>query len=102
MEIFGLDFMIDENFKAWLIEVNTNPCLEISSALLSKIIPNMIDNAFRIALDPLFPPPTITNTKKLTHESYFDNNKFELIFDDNDDGPFLYQLMKDIKVKIPD
>ena len=24
-EIFGLDFMIDEKFKAWLIEVNTNP-----------------------------------------------------------------------------
>ena len=34
MEIFGLDFMIDENFKVWLIEVNTNPCLEISSTVL--------------------------------------------------------------------
>ncbi len=26
-EIYGLDFMIDEDFKPWLIEVNTNPCL---------------------------------------------------------------------------
>jgi tubulin polyglutamylase TTLL1 len=26
-EIFGLDFMIDESFKPWLIEINTNPCL---------------------------------------------------------------------------
>lgn len=26
-ELFGLDFMIDESFKVWLIEVNTNPCL---------------------------------------------------------------------------
>jgi D-alanine-D-alanine ligase-like ATP-grasp enzyme len=39
MEIFGLDFMIDENFKVWLIEINTNPCLEISSNILQKIIP---------------------------------------------------------------
>lgn len=26
-EVFGMDFMIDSNFKPWLIEVNTNPCL---------------------------------------------------------------------------
>lgn len=28
-ELLGLDFMIDENLKIYLIEVNTNPCLEI-------------------------------------------------------------------------
>ncbi len=27
-EIFGYDFMIDETGHPWLIEVNTNPCLE--------------------------------------------------------------------------
>jgi len=26
-EIFGYDFMIDNELKPWLIEVNTNPCL---------------------------------------------------------------------------
>lgn len=26
-EIFGLDFMIDYQFKTSLIEINTNPCL---------------------------------------------------------------------------
>ena len=41
-EIFGLDFMIDSQFAVWLIEVNTNPCLEISSQLLSRIIPTMV------------------------------------------------------------
>jgi len=56
-EIFGLDFMIDKNFKVWLIEINTNPCLETSSPLLVRLIPQMIQHAFRIAVDPLFPPP---------------------------------------------
>jgi tubulin polyglutamylase TTLL1 len=27
-EVFGYDFMIDEDFKIYLIEVNTNPCLD--------------------------------------------------------------------------
>ena len=33
-KIYGLDFMIDANFKPWLIEVNTNPCLETNYPLL--------------------------------------------------------------------
>lgn len=33
-EIFGYDFMIDSRLNPWLIEVNTNPCLEESSAIL--------------------------------------------------------------------
>jgi D-alanine-D-alanine ligase-like ATP-grasp enzyme len=39
--------MIDEDFKVYLIEVNTNPCFEISCNLLARIIPNMIENALR-------------------------------------------------------
>lgn len=53
-EIFGLDFMIDDNFKTYLIEINTNPCFELSSNLLARIIPNMLENALRIAVDPIF------------------------------------------------
>ena len=41
-EIFGYDFMIDENLKTWLIEVNTNPCLEESSPILEEILPRML------------------------------------------------------------
>ncbi|KAM3147792.1 hypothetical protein pb186bvf_000120 [Paramecium bursaria] len=54
-EIFGLDFMIDEDFKVWLIEVNTNPCLEESSPLLAMLIPRMLDDAFQLTIDVEFP-----------------------------------------------
>ena len=30
-ELFGYDFMIDDLLRPWLIEVNTNPCLEESN-----------------------------------------------------------------------
>jgi D-alanine-D-alanine ligase-like ATP-grasp enzyme len=34
LELFGLDFLIDSNFRPWLLEINTNPCLELSSPIL--------------------------------------------------------------------
>ena len=33
-EIYGFDFMLDASYRVWLIEVNTNPCIEESSKLL--------------------------------------------------------------------
>ena len=36
-ELFGYDFMFDDQFKPYLIEVNSNPSLEPSSTLLSKL-----------------------------------------------------------------
>ena len=55
-EIFGYDFMIDRDLKPWLIEVNTNPCLEETSKLLSDLLPRMIDDAFKLTVDVMFPP----------------------------------------------
>jgi hypothetical protein len=57
-EIFGLDFMLDRRMNPWLIEVNTNPCLEISCPLLSRIIPMMVEQSLRLGLDPLLLPPS--------------------------------------------
>lgn len=50
-EIFGYDFMIDADLNSWLIEVNTNPCLEETSKMLKDILPRMIDDAFKLTID---------------------------------------------------
>jgi hypothetical protein len=39
--------MITSDFKVYLIEFNCNPCFELSSTLLARLIPNMIENALR-------------------------------------------------------
>ena len=87
-EIMGYDFMLDADLKPWLIEINTNPCLELSSTILVRIIPAMVENVMRIALDTVFPEPL--NIPKRTQGGFvqevIQENKFELIFHEFVDG----------------
>jgi hypothetical protein len=65
-EIFGYDYIIDSDFNVWLIEINTNPCIEESSSLLKVLLPRMLDDAFKLTIDQLFPlPNNIDETKKV-------------------------------------
>ena len=97
MELFGLDFMVDDDFRPWLIEVNTNPCLELSSPVLERLVPHLVENVLRIGLDAVFPPPDnfSNNSKYSIPENSLHYNKFELIFDSDRDGPALQALYGD-------
>jgi D-alanine-D-alanine ligase-like ATP-grasp enzyme len=50
-EIFGCDFILDENYKPYLLEINMNPGLEISSPLISQLVPRMVDDALKLTID---------------------------------------------------
>lgn len=56
--------MVDENFKTWIIEINTNPSLTIAAPLMSRLLPALVDNVLKIAIDPIFPPPNFPKAKK--------------------------------------
>jgi hypothetical protein len=53
-EILGYDYIIDSEFNTWLIEANTNPCLEESSNLLKMLIPRMLNDAFKLTIDKIY------------------------------------------------
>ena len=80
--------MIDEDFKVYLIEVNTNPCLDVNSTLQARLIPNLIDNIlkyydiiFSIAIDPIYLPPDINRWPSTKKDNIPENleitNKFD-------------------------
>ena len=74
-EIFGFDFMIDQDFTVYMIEANTNPCIEINGCpVLARIIPPMLDSAFRLAVDPVLPPIGDGNFKR--GQESLQENKF--------------------------
>ena len=74
--------------------MNTNPCLELSCPLLERIIPSMLENALRIGLDPLFPPPIKWPVSKrhILNDITSENNRFEKIFDELTHGSELRAL----------
>ncbi len=41
--IYGYDFMIDEDMKVWLIEINVNPAITCNTDVLIKAIPPAIE-----------------------------------------------------------
>lgn len=62
-ELFGYDFILDEDFNQWLIEVNTNPCIEESSNILKVYIPRMLEDMLKLTVDVLFPRSSIKKRK---------------------------------------
>ena len=42
-ELFGYDFLLDEDFRVWLLEVNNNPYLGSPNSFIKELLPQMVD-----------------------------------------------------------
>jgi hypothetical protein len=69
-EIFGYDFILDNDFKLWILEINNNPGLGISSPVIFKLVPRMLDDAFRLTIDKIF-------ETKYSNECIDENGKYK-------------------------
>ncbi len=55
-EFFGYDFLIDEDFRVWLIEVNENPYLGQPNSYIKETLPKMLDDMTELVLKSYFGP----------------------------------------------
>ena len=81
-ELVGLDFMITKELKVFLIEANNSPSLSHSdNHALNKLLEDILEHTFEIAVDPLF-PPVGSNTSTTISQNPKLSNRFELILED--------------------
>ncbi|XP_014873459.1 protein polyglycylase TTLL10 isoform X1 [Poecilia latipinna] len=50
-DLIGCDFMIDEDFKVWLLEMNCNPALHRNCEVLKEVIPRTVGEALDLTLE---------------------------------------------------
>ncbi|XP_062449532.1 LOW QUALITY PROTEIN: inactive polyglycylase TTLL10 [Rhea pennata] len=50
-DLIGCDFLIDENFKVWLLEMNANPALHTNCKVLRDIIPTIVCESLDLVLE---------------------------------------------------
>ncbi|KAM9241684.1 inactive polyglycylase TTLL10 [Dugong dugon] len=50
-DLIGCDFLIDENFKVWLLEMNSNPALHTNCEVLKEVIPGVVVETLDLALE---------------------------------------------------
>ena len=55
-ELFGFDFLLDEDFRIWLIEINTNPFLGTPNQYMQTLVPAMMEELTKLVVDPAFKP----------------------------------------------
>ena len=58
-ELLGYDFMLDDDLNVYLIEINSNPCLDLCCPHLDLNLPLLISDTLQVGLDALLPPPTL-------------------------------------------
>jgi hypothetical protein len=71
-ELFGFDFLLDEDFRLWLIEINTNPFLGTPNKGMQRLVPQMVEDMVKLTVDPVFKPRNKPDE--------YDKNGFELIY----------------------
>lgn len=72
-ELLGFDFLMDEDLRLWLLEVNINPYLGVPNKYIEGLLPKMLDDLYQIVLDPYVTPANPAPPHDL-------ENNFELLY----------------------
>ncbi|KAI5612254.1 inactive polyglycylase TTLL10 [Silurus asotus] len=50
-DLIGCDFLIDDDFKVWLLEMNCNPALHTNCEVLKEVVPRTVTETLDLAME---------------------------------------------------
>ncbi|XP_035697819.1 protein polyglycylase TTLL10-like [Branchiostoma floridae] len=50
-DLYGIDFLLDEDMKVYLLEINVNPALHTNCEVLQDVIPPLVEETVNVSLD---------------------------------------------------
>lgn len=72
-ELYGFDIMIDEEFNAWLIEVNSSPAMDYSTHITEKLVKMCLEDTVKVMVD-------YENAPTAKKKAKVDTGEYELIY----------------------
>ncbi|KAJ8726164.1 hypothetical protein PYW07_000862 [Mythimna separata] len=59
-ELYGCDFILDKEYKPWLIEINSSPDLNPTTPVTAKLCPNVLSDIIKVVIDHVENPSSST------------------------------------------
>ena len=49
--MYGYDFMVDDFYNVWLLEINSSPCMDYSTPVTEKLVKDVSEDLIKVIVD---------------------------------------------------
>lgn len=84
-EVFGFDFMLDDQLNPYMLEVNMNPAMFLDTNCMKELLPKIVHDCCNLAVEIHKPHTKQANTdliEELVHSEQLCKLKYQVLYKD--------------------